>query len=326
MKKIATTLLLATSTLSTQSYAMDAATNMAELLESMPTFYGNIQLVYVSDKVDTGASKTTTNELGDNLSTLGLKHSHLISEGVEGFFKAEFEYNGDNSKEGGGIDKLDEAYLGVKGEFGSVQIGSDDTVYEWADMIDTDETLGLIDSEIAADKEGDNLQYVSPKIMDGLVIGITAPLDSDTTFAGALAAKYKLDNLEVALAYSLGREEGGSEDGDTLAIAGTYTINDLTLIAQYETKDEGASGSKDGKDFMALQAMYAMGANIFALGYGMTSYDTAGAEDTSTIYAQALHNLSDQMYVFVEYTNSQDVAGIKDSERQILASGAAYLF
>jgi predicted porin len=321
MKKIASTI-IATSAFAAPTFAMDRATDISEMLASMPTIYGNIQLGYVSDNTNTTESKG----LKDNLSTIGFKHNHTISEGVEAFFKAEFEYNGDNNEEGGGIDKLDEAYVGVKGEFGSIQIGSDDTVYEWADMVDTDEVYGLIDSEIAADQEGDNLQYVSPEIAEGLVIGVTVPFDSDSTFAGALAASYSTDDLDVVLAYSMGREEAGSEDGDTLALAGTYTIDDLSIIAQYETKSEGASGSKDGKDFLALQGMYTMGQNAFALGYGMTSYDATGLEDTSTIYVQALHNFSDQLYAYLEYTDSQDVRGEKDAERDILAIGAAYNF
>lgn len=313
MKKIASTI-IATSAFAAPAFAMDKP----ETLD----IYGNIQLAHVSESTNT----TDSNEFSDNLSTIGFKQSHAISEGVKAFFKAEFEYNGDNNKEGGGIDKLDEAYVGVKGEFGSIQIGSDDTVYEWVDMVDTDEVYGLIDSEIAADQEGDNIQYVSPEIAEGLVIGVTVPFDSDSTFAGALAASYSTDNLDVALAYSMGREDAGSEDGDTIALAGTYTIDDLSIIAQYETKSEGASGSKDGKDFLALQGMYTMGQNAFALGYGMTSYDATGSEDTSTIYVQALHNFSDQLYAYLEYTDSQDVGGVKDAERDILAIGAAYNF
>lgn len=311
---------------SSQTFAMDSATKLAEMLDSMPTIYGNIQLVHVQDTTKVSGIEAKENELGDNLSTIGFKHSHKITEELTGFFKAEFEYNGDNSKEGGGLDKLDEAYLGVKGGFGSVQVGSDDTVYEWIDMVDIDETYGLIDSEIAADKEGDNIQYVSPELVEGLTIGVTVPLDSDTTFAGALAGKYEADHFSVAAAYSMGRKEGAKEDGDTIALAGTFTLNDLSIIGQYETKDEGASGSNDGKDFIALMGIYNMGANQFVLSYGLTSYDATGAEDTSTIYGQALHNLSDQMYAYIEYTDSQDVGGVKNDERQILAVGATYSF
>tara|TARA_R110002167_G_scaffold322079_9_gene527959 strand:- start:1611 stop:2624 length:1014 start_codon:yes stop_codon:yes gene_type:complete len=322
MRKL-TPLIVVASTLASPTFAMDRASDLAEYLESMPQVYGNVQLAHVSDKSDVLGD---SNELEDNLSTIGIKHSHMISEGLEGFVKAEFEFNADNKKEGGGIDLLDEAYFGIKGDFGSIQFGSDDTVYEWADMVDTDEVYGLIDSEIAADQEGDNVQYVSPEIADGFIIGATIPTDSDTTFGGALAASYQVDNLHLALAYSMGRKEGNDEDGDTIAIAGKYTIEDLSMIFQYETKDEGASGAKDGKDFLALQGMYNMGKNTFVLGYGLTTYDTANSEDTSTFYVQALHNLSDNMYTYIEYTDSSDVGGAKNVNRDILAIGGAYLF
>lgn len=316
-------------TLSAGASATDnASPGLAASSDTMLDIYGNINLVHVSESTNTGlpgAQDLNVNEMKDNLSTIGFRQSHQISEGVEGFFKAEFEYNGDNKNEGSGIDKLDEAYVGIRGDFGAIQIGSDDTVYEWADMVDTDEYVGLIDSEIAADQEGDNIQYVSPEIAEGLVLGVTAPTDSDTTFGGALAAKYVMDNLNVVLAYSLGREEGLAEDGDTLALAASYTINDLMLIGQYETKDS-VKNLKDGKDFAAAQAIYNMGVNTFVFGYGMTMYDNNNLEDTSTFYLQALHNFSEQMYTYLEFTDSQNVDGVDDKERQILAVGAAYNF
>jgi hypothetical protein len=77
---------------------------------------------------------------------------------------------------------------------------------------------------------------------------------------------------------------------------------------------------------MALQALYNMGANTFALGYGMTSYGFTGAEDTSQVYVQALHNLSDNMYVYVEYSTISDEAGVKGLDAEATAIGATYYF
>jgi predicted porin len=321
MKKTLIASAITAATLSTSTFAMDPATDLAERLDSMPEIYGNIQLVHKSTDLD-GAS---AHEFGDNGSTIGFKHSSAVSEGVEAFFKAEFHFDADdNASANKGLgEKLDEAYIGVKGEFGMVQAGTDDTVYEWIDMVDTYEAIGL-DGEIAALKEGDNLQYVSPEIADGLMIGVTIPVDSDTNFGGSLAAKYSMDNLEVALAYSMGREENGVDAEDTIGLAGTYTMGDISLIAQYETKD------KD-KDFIGLQGMYTMGQNVFSLGYGMTSFDNSALEDQSDIYVQALHSMSDNMYVYLEYKTTTDYL-VEDAtsndgiDLDQLAIGATYAF
>jgi len=298
---------------------MDPASDLAEMLESMPEIYGNIQLAHESVDLD----GDTSHELHDNGSTIGFKHSSAISEGVEAFFKAEFEFDADDEGSSTGLSEVDEAYIGVRGEFGSIQAGTDDTVYEWVDMIDTSEYTGVSGGEIAALKEGDNIQYVSPEIADGLIIGVTAPVDSDTAFGGAIAAKYAADNLEVVLAYALGREEGAIDADDTIGLAGTYSMDDITLIGQYETNDD--------LDFIGVQGMYAMGQNVFALGYGMTSFDDSSLEDQSSIYVQALHNMSDNMYVYLEYTTTtdflaEDATANDGIDKDVLALGATYAF
>jgi predicted porin len=314
MKKTLIASAITAATLSTSAFAMDPATDLAEMLESMPEIYGNIQLAHVN--TDDG-DDNTSHELGDNGSTIGFKHSSAISEGVEAFLKAEFEFDADDKGSSTGLSSIDEAYIGVKGDFGMVQLGSDDTVAEWVDMIDTSEAVGIAGS-ISGISQGDNLQYVSPEIADGFVVGATVALDDDganTSHAGALAAKYAADNLEVAFSYVMARGDGD----DTIGLAGAYAMDDLTLIAQYET-------TADDKDFIGLQGMYAMGQNQFALGYGMTSFDASGSDDETSIYVQALHNVSDNMYVYLEYTTTTAVGGDDDSDLDALALGATYAF
>ncbi len=330
MKKTLIASAVAAATLSTTAFAMDPASDLAERLDSMPTIYGNIQLAHLSSETDNGTTETSTHEFIDNGSTLGFKHDHMISEDVTGFFKAEFHFDADDKDTGSSLgETLDEAYIGVKGDFGSVQLGTDDTVYEWVDMMDSFEAVG-IEGDLAAQKEGDNIQYVSPEIADGLTLGITYPLDSDSTFGGALAAQYGIDNLNVVLAYGIGREEGAVDQGSTLGLAGSFSIDDLTLIAQYEMRDETKTGTTvttADTDFWGLQGIYAMGANQFKLGYGMMTMDDTADTETSAIELQALHNVSDNMYVYLEYLmTSTEATGSADTDVDQLAIGATYAF
>jgi len=291
------------------------AADLAAKLDSMPTFYGAVQFAHVS----TDDSTNTDHELQDNGSTIGILHEHAISEGITAFAKAEFEFSADDKRTSTGINKIDEAYIGLKGDFGSVQVGSDETVYDWVDMTDIDEIVGF-GAKVKLD-EGDNLQYVSPEIAEGITLGLTAPIDSDTNFGGALAAKYSMDNLQVALAYALGRdaEVGFAKAEDTLGLGVHFDIDELTLVAQYET-------TKDTQDTWGLLGMYTMGQNSFALGYQMTSFDDNAKDDASDIYIQALHNLSDNANLYLEYLMQTDIAGTPNSDLDTLAIGAAYLF
>ena len=83
-------------------------------MDSMPSVYGNIQYVVTHANVDGGGSAL---EHADNGSTLGVKHDHEIAPGVTGFFKLELEgINADDKGSSSRIDKLDEAYVGIKGD------------------------------------------------------------------------------------------------------------------------------------------------------------------------------------------------------------------
>jgi len=333
MKKTLIASAVAAATLSSTAFAMDPANEMQSMMDAMPTLSGNIQLAYVNNEMDNGTSKIGSNETYDNGSTIRITHDHEISAGVTGFLKMEYDVDADdkgNTNAGGNSQfKLDEGYIGVKGDFGSVQLGSDDTVYEWVDVLDMYEAVGL-EGELAGFDEGDNVQYVSPD-MSGLTVGVTAKLDSDTNDSVALAAKYTMDTLEVVAAYAMGREEGALDKGDSYGLAVSYGIEDLTLSLAYESKDEDKVANVDANNeetYIGFLANYSMGANNFALGYAMFEVDNATDDEADGIYAQALHNVSDNMYVYVEYlavTDSDNTAAA-DVDDDSLAIGATYTF
>src|SRR5690606_7312983 len=101
---------------------------------NLPKIYGNIQLT-VADEYFKGADEKDGNndyDFVNNGSTLGLVHDHEISPGLTAFYKAEFEFDPTGS-DADGWTKLDEAYIGLKGDFGQIWAGKDDTIYEWVD-------------------------------------------------------------------------------------------------------------------------------------------------------------------------------------------------
>ncbi|MBU6951587.1 porin [Hahella sp. HN01] len=333
MKKTLIASAVAAATISSTAFAADSMANM-------PTFYGNIQLAYVHTSEETGSTETTTNEFIDNGSTLGVKHEHEIAPGLTGFLKAEWDFDADDKSGGGknGFD-LDEAYIGVKGDFGSAQLGSDDTVYEWWDVIDISEAVG-ISGEMATYNhttgafggvaEGDNFQYVSPVIAGGLTVGVTIPVvNSDKSHAAALGAKFKTDMFEAIFGYAMGREEDGVDTGDSIGLGGRVFLGDLTLGLQYETRSADSVGGADVKaseaDGYGLIAIYAMGASQFAAGY--QAYENDADAEADKFYLQALHNISDNMYAYVEYTNgSVETKGSPDTDTEEFAIGATYTF
>jgi len=302
---------------------------------NLPTLYGNIQYVVYHADVTGGANGL---EHADNGTTLGVKHDHEIAPGITGFFKLELEgINADDKGASNGIDGLDEAYIGVKGDsFGQIWVGSDDSTYESAiDKIANFYEFGAYNFGGGYETgEGDLIQYKSPSF-GGLTVGAAVQVNGDLddaslsdksgekSFPYQLAATYSVDNLELALAMDSNDGAGGADNENTYGLRATFDMDALSLTGQYQTR-------KDSGDRYGIHAVYALGANQFAASYEMDVADDSNDTERNTITVQALHNLSDHMYVYVEgYAGAGDdgVYGVaSESERSAVAVGGVYYF
>lgn len=337
MKKtlIASAIAAATFSGSVLAQAQMSASELAAKMDSMPSVYGNIQYALTYSDVKGGDNGINHR---DNGSTLGVKHDHEIAPGITGFFKVELEsINADDKAVSEGINSLDEAYIGVKGDsFGQVWIGSDDSTYETA--IDTIanfyEAADLSIGGSYSTGEGDLIQYKTPSF-GGLTLGAALQVNGDSTNGGKsypyqLAATYAIDNLELAVA--MDSNDGSTSYSSTAAddvnnentygVRATFGMDALTLTGEFQTR-------KDVGDVYGVQGVYTLGANQFALSYEAFAADNNGV-DNDTITVQALRNVSDNMYVYVEgYLGGGDdnAYGVADeSEASVAALGAVYYF
>ena len=306
---------------------------------NLPTVYGNIQYVVKHTNVDGGGS---TLEHDDNGSTLGVKHDHEIAPGITGFFKLELEgINADDKDaedDNAGLNELDEAYIGIKGDsFGQIWVGSDDSTYESA--IDKIVNFHEVGSDIGGSYEtgeGDLIQYKSPSFA-GLTLGAAVQINGDgdnatlsdksdgKSYPYQLAATYSVDALELAVAMDSNDGAGGANNENTYGLRGTYSMGDFSLTGEYQTR-------KDVADVYGVIGVYSMGANQFALSYQVNDDDVSG-DKNDTVILQALHNLSDNMYVYFEgYLSGADAAdeysveGGSGDEQSIASVGAVYYF
>ncbi|MDK8466034.1 porin [Marinobacter sp. SS13-12] len=342
MKKtlIASAIAAATFSGSALAQTTASASELAARMDSMPTVYGNIQYAIAHDNFDGGPSSL---EHFDNGSTLGVKHDHEIAPGITGFFKLELEgLAADDKDRESGLEDLDEAYIGVKGDsFGQVWVGSDDSTYERA-VDEISQYYEVATLNIGADYttgEGDLIQYMSPSF-GGLSLwgavqingdGDDASLSDkggDKSYPYQLAALYEMDALELAVA--MDSNDGGSPSNEnTYGLRASYDAGALRVTGEYHT-------TKDASDTYGVIGYYTIGANQFALSYEMNVADDPADTETSTVTLQALHNLSDHMYVYFEgylgggdevyeYEDSLGNAAFTD-ERSIASVGAVYYF
>ncbi len=273
--------------------------------------YGNIQIAYKSvDNID-GNSE---DELFDNGSTIGFSGQHIINPGLTGYFKAEFEHQADEAKTNGGLSGGDQAYLGLKGNFGDARVGSwDPLIDDWVqDPISNNELLDVTDStsdlgnvygedyglDSSADREGDKLQYVSPSL-GGLQFAVGAQYngDGDDTFNDANKANYESQDSNASFfggvkytagAFSIAgvyddldnydlRGTNGNEDIEAKAygLNAQYTMNTLRVSGKVENTDVDYAGENGDIMRYALGARYGYG---FGDVYGSYQYVDADKE------------------------------------------------
>ncbi|HLV77813.1 MAG TPA: porin [Marinobacter sp.] len=308
---------------------------------NLPTVYGNIQYALTYENFDEGPHFV---DHFDNGSTLGITHSHEIAPGITGFFKLELEgIDADDKSESNGIDGLDEAYIGVKGDsFGQIWVGSDDSTYESAiDVISNFYEIGSPNLGGGYDTgEGDLIQYMSPSF-GGLRLAAAVQINGnektggDKSYPYQLAAIYNVDALELAFAMdsndgslNYSSQNVNTDNENTYGLRATYNLDNLSLTAQFQTR-------KDVDDRYGLMGVYTLGKNQFALSYEMLNADAADS-DQEVVSIQALHNLSDHMYVYFEgylsggdqvydFVDDNGVAGVTD-EKTLAAIGAVYYF
>ena len=322
MKKTLLASAIAAATFSGSVTAMQTASELAERMDSMPQVYGNVQIAYTYENSDENGDG---NELFDNGSTIGLKHEHEIAPGVTGFAKLELQGIESTEKgSGNGLTDLDEAYIGVRGDsFGQVWVGSDDSRYEalmgdYGNWIYEIATLNPYNS--ATTGEDDQIQYVSPSFggltlhagiqingesegtttIDSPVNVTDGALDTTTTpdeksYPYQLGASYSMDTLTVSVVMDSNDGAGSNENSYGLAVE--YGMGALVLDAYFDMR--GGDTSQDGNEQMGYMATYNMGANTFRLSYEMQDADIGDAS-ADVIMFQALHNVSDNMYVYVE--------------------------
>jgi predicted porin len=113
-------------------------------------------------------------------------------------------------------------------------------------------------------------------------------------------------------------------------------MDSLRVTGQFQTR-------KDYADTYGLMGVYTLGQNQFALSYEVRELDgtnksTTGDDTTDTISIQALRNLSDNLYVYVEGyigggddvygydSNGDGDADARSDERTVAAIGATYYF
>lgn len=287
--------------------AIAGAMGFSVAAQAAPTVYGNIQIV-----VDVENDNTAK----DNGSTIGFKGEEQLDNGLIGIYKAEWDFNAGGAKasDDGADFNGDQAYLGVKGGFGKVRVGSMDTVADdlVGDAIYGEEfkggefsvfeentlrevqqvqysgEFGTFEVRASMNLNGKDNETSAIEAADGAVLEAA---DVDTDLDGAMQF-----GVKAAVAEGVAVSAAFDTYQSAMGVAVTADMDALSVGASFQTQDDVDSVISGSAAFN-----YGMGSV-----YGIVSMFDTGDIDGNRVTAGANYNLGESMYVYAEVVSGDN--------------------
>jgi predicted porin len=260
--------------------------------------YGKVNVSVVNS--DSGSEDTW--KLNSNASRIGLKGSTQVSEGLTVFYKTEFQVDVDGD---GDVFKQRNIYAGVKGSFGSVLAGKNDTPTKLAQKkIDLFNDLeGDIKKTFAGENRMSNIvAYTTPKYGNFSATYAVMPGEEDggsLSDATSYSVNYSKGDLYVAVA-----GDSNVKGADLVRVVSQYKVDAWQLGLMYQDND-----TTDESGYFA-SAAYKIDNITYKAQYGSNENDTDGSDKT-TLSLGADFKLAKNTKSFVFFTDNEDSSSTK---------------
>jgi len=263
--------------------------------------YGKINLSVVNS--DSGSEDTW--KLNSNASRIGLKGATQVSEGLSVFYKTEFEICVDDGDCKGHTFGQRNIFAGVKGNYGSILAGKNDTPTKLAQK--KVDLFNDLDGDIKKTFAGENrmsniIAYTTPKYGAFSATYAVMPDEEDNgslSDAKSYAVSYSKDGLYVALA-----SDSNVKGADLLRVVSQYQIDALQLGLMYQEND-----TTDESGYFASVA-YKADNITYKAQYGNNENDTDGSDKT-TLSVGADYKLAKNTKSFVFFTDNESSSSTK---------------
>ena len=302
--------------------AASAATFQLDDNNSM-TVYGGVY--FAGSNVEQGDG-TTESDIFDNGTTLGFDFTSEMSNGLTAF--ARLEEDGFDMVDGGtggyrsadgNTQFTDEAYAGIRGDFGSVQFGRDDSLYD--NMIgDYFNYQEVFTPTTYGPTKQRALKFVTTAI-DGFTFGAEAQINGDfdeslsaTTVNGedpngntadsvslAGAARYTSDAVTVTGSIDQrGNDAVGAYyvDSPIYGLAAAFDLSAVGITTGYQTFEFETANGTVGTDILSVDGRYTYGPGDVYGTYQQVDQDNVDERDEVVLGAN--YSFS-KFYGFVEY-------------------------
>jgi predicted porin len=283
----------------------------------------HVSVSLFDENVDTVGTVRGTNDMqfSSNASRFGLKGAEDLGGGLSAIWQVE---SGVTLDEGGDTLTGRNSFLGLKGGFGTVLLGTHDTPLKLVGravdlfgdtMADSRNVMGG-----GSDTRAKNVGvYVSPN-MGGF--SVTAAYSTDLKNEGTdlgtpkdtgdqadngaynLSATYKNGPIYVGLGYGDGDYHENNSLGAHIRLAGGFTMGSFKLVGQYDTLEDDTAAGNDMDAFM-IGGAFTMGNIVLKANYMTKEYDVSTLEPTQfTIGAD--YKLSKRSTVYALYAATED--------------------
>ncbi len=218
-------------------------------MDAQPTLYGKLWLTLESQDTYTG----TETEWQSNASRVGVKDSFKFYKNTEFIYQVEYEFDpvdGKADKKKERIFKQRNSFLGIKGSYGTIFIGTNDTaIKRSASKIDLFNDLKADIKNIlhGENRMQDLLGYKSPVFGGGFTITLNSIKKNESFIdslgdATSVSINYKLDSLYISLAND---SDVKGHDNTRVSLEIPFNKTKLGFIYQ-DSKDLSSGTEEDG--------------------------------------------------------------------------------
>lgn len=298
--------------------AVLSATSLTSMAASVD-IYGKANLTLQSS--DEGDGSFT--EVKSNASRIGFKGEHDLGNGLEVVYKAEFQVDldGDSAKGDSITDR--NQYVGLRGSFGEVLIGKNDTVLK--------QSQGKVDlfSDLNGDiknlwkgenRLADTITYKSPKF-SGIQLGLTYIAEDSVDGEDAISAAvtYGDSGLKKSDIYASIAVDSEVNGYDVVRATIQGKLAGIKLGAMAQSQESVSSGQE--ADGFLVSASYGIDKVTLKGQLQTVSFD--GGDDKSGFTLGADYSLAKSTKVFAFYTTFDMDSG---ADEDYLALGLEYKF
>lgn len=233
--------------------ALSALTNNALAAQITTDVYGKVNVTVQNSDGET--------ELKSNSSRFGLKGAEKLKGGLEVFYKYEIQIDVADESSTENL-KSRNQYVGLKGSFGEVILGRNDTVLKqsqgkfdlFSDLNGDIKNLGWK----GENRINDSITYKTPKV-NGFQFGASYYIDEENDdSATSLSVTYGDSALKKGKYYAAVAMDNELNGYNTTRLTGGTKVGSVKLGAMYQTQESVETGTE--KDGFMVSAEYLMGA------------------------------------------------------------------